>query len=60
MVDFRRVEETADQSEQLLAHLSGHLSHFLTARLKTMELYPFLYLHKRKFAVALCFYLNVL
>jgi hypothetical protein len=43
MVEFRRVEDTADQNEQLLAHLSEHLSHFLTARLKTMELYPFLY-----------------
>ena len=39
MVEFRRVEDTADQNEQLLAHLSEHLSHFLTARLKTMEFY---------------------
>ena len=48
MVEFRRVEDTADQNEQLLAHLSEHLSHFLTARLKTMELYPFLYDHRKK------------
>jgi hypothetical protein len=51
MVEFRRVEDTADQNEQLFAHLSEHLSHFLTARLKTMELYPFLYDHRKKKAI---------
>lgn len=44
ITEIKKVEDSSDQSrqgefEQLLAHLSGHLCHYLTAKLKTMEFY---------------------
>ncbi|VDI77113.1 Hypothetical predicted protein [Mytilus galloprovincialis] len=44
ITEIKKVEDSSDQSrqgefEELLAHLSGHLCHYLTAKLKTMEFY---------------------
>ncbi|ELT92245.1 hypothetical protein CAPTEDRAFT_174615 [Capitella teleta] len=46
LTEFRRMEESTrkhvksgNMLDSLLGHLSGHLCHFITARLKTMEFY---------------------
>ncbi len=61
--ELKKMEETSGKSEtgsseasldKILSHLSGQLGHFLTARAKTMDLYPFL-IDKRELVIYFCF-----